>query len=111
MQFKENVRIKRWTPVISVILSTAEKLMNHYDWIPELTITSCNDSTHKVDSQHYKDAAVDIRSKNFLNMIEKGMFKSYLQEELGPKFIVIFESIGTDNEHFHVQLKRTEVFP
>jgi hypothetical protein len=111
IQFKDNVRIKRWTPAIATILDNAEVLMNRYSWIPELVITSCNDSNHAVNSRHYKDEALDIRSKNFNTIEDKVMFKNALQEELGGKFTVLLESLGTDNEHFHVQVKKDETYP
>ena len=76
-----------------------------------LIITSINDGRHKADSKHYKNQALDLRSKNFKDEIDKYEFMSQLKAELGPKFTVIYEYPGDANEHFHVQVKRGEVFP
>ena len=111
IQFKDNVRIKRWTPAIATIIDTAEVLMNRYPWIPELTVTSCNDSQHLPTSKHYTDEAIDIRSKNFNDDTDKRLFATSLQEMLGPRFTVLLENFGTFNEHFHIQVKKGETFP
>lgn len=111
IQFKESVRIKAWTPGLSEIMNYLESIQNRFDWIPELTITSCNDSVHLPNSQHYKDMAIDIRSHNFVDLTAKENFITMLQGGLGPKFLVLFESVGTDNEHIHVQQVRGVTFP
>lgn len=112
IHFKEGVRIKRWTLALEEILNAIRIVQERYDWVPEIVvITSINDSNHMLGSRHYKDEALDIRSKNFKESIDKLMFQSVLGDELGPKFTVLFESKGTPNEHFHVQVKKGEVFP
>ena len=76
-----------------------------------LVITSANDSLHKIDSKHYKNQALDLRSKSFKNEEDKAKFMAVLKRELGPKFTVIYEYPGEVNEHFHIQVKRGEVYP
>lgn len=76
-----------------------------------LVITSANDSKHKTDSKHYKNQALDLRSKSFKTEEMKAKFMAVLKRELGPKFTVIYEYPGEVNEHFHVQVKKGEVFP
>ena len=110
IQFKETVRIKRWTPAIRYMLDMIEGIMSSNDWVPELTITSINDSKHKENSQHYKDLALDVRSHNFLSHEDRLRFLEVLKTTLGPKFFVDLENINTPNEHFHMQLHRTETF-
>ncbi len=76
-----------------------------------LVITSANDGKHKVDSKHYKNQALDLRSKSFKNETDKHEFMTALSNELGNKFTVLYEYPGGENEHFHVQVKKDEVFP
>lgn len=111
IHFKSNVRFKRWTKALNEMITASDIIMNRYEWIPELIITSVNDSVHNKNSRHYKDEAIDIRSKNFKNLQDKLMFKSALADELGPKFTVLLEGLDTPNEHFHVQVKKGETFP
>jgi len=76
-----------------------------------LIITSVNDGRHKIDSKHYKNQALDLRSKNFKDEIDKADFMEALSKALGPKFTVIYEFPGGVSEHFHIQVKRGEEYP
>lgn len=111
--FKENVRLKAFTPAIRYILEVlddlnTEKIPNYpTDW----TITSINDSTHMANSKHYKNLAIDLRSKNFSNEIIKLEFCDRLTFALGLKFTVIYENPNTANQHFHIQVKKGGVYP
>ncbi len=103
------VLFPEFSPAIVHILN---KLVEVNKFGPEhLVITSANDGKHKVDSKHYKNLAIDLRSKNFKNEDSKFIFMVELKKVLGPKFIVLYEYPGLVNEHFHVQVKRDEVFP
>lgn len=112
--FKDNVRFKRYTYALHYILDTLFKLCQHgYDELPALvTITSINDSLHSHNSKHYKDEALDIRSKNFATVRTKFIFRERLEVELNKNemypnsFTVLLEDEGGDNEHFHVQVKK-----
>lgn len=111
--FKSNVRLKVFTPALRRILFeldnlNSQKIPNYpVDW----TITSINDSTHMKGSKHYANLALDLRSKNFGSEELKREFKDRLEFALGPKFTVLYENTGTPNEHFHIQVKKDEVFP
>lgn len=72
----------------------------------ELVITSINDSVHTPGSKHYSNEAIDLRSHSFLTDEHKIMFAMRFQDYLGPKFRVLLEHIGEDNEHFHIQVKK-----
>jgi len=76
-----------------------------------LVITSINDGIHKSDSKHYKNQAVDIRSKSFKDELDKVDFVTHLMKALGPKFSLIYEHPGEANEHFHIQVKKGQMFP
>jgi len=110
ISFKDNCRFKNWTPALSEIIDALDFVMNNYDWIPQLVITSINDSDHIHNSRHYTDEALDVRSRNFPN-IDKLRFVQIVEEKLGDKFTVLFEGEGTTNEHFHIQVAKGETYP
>lgn len=111
--FKPNVRIKVFTPSLRKMLFeidnlNALKIPNYpEDW----TITSINDSVHMEGSKHYTDQAVDLRSKNFDTEDRKHEFRDRLAFSLGSKFTVLYENPKTENQHFHIQTKKGEVYP
>jgi len=111
--FKLTVRINKLTPAIMHIFNTLYKLNNEQipsyplDWV----ITSINDSTHLPTSRHYTDEAIDLKSKNFTTLMIKQEFRDRLASILDDtKFTVIFEDVGMDNEHFHIQVKKGKVY-
>lgn len=69
------------------------------------TITSANDSAHRVGSLHYGGYALDFRTKNFTG--DKLALVEDLREALGAEFDVILESLGKANEHLHVEYDPT----
>jgi hypothetical protein len=72
-------------------------------------ITSAQDSTHSSKSFHYgtegdaRCRAVDLRSKNIPHGVAAEIIQD-LREQLGPHFDVLYEGVGTDNEHIHIEL-------
>lgn len=111
IQFKDDVKIKRWTPALHIMMDCLHSIQNDYEWIPELMITSCNDGKHMVTSQHYKDVAFDVRSHNFASLKDKQDFVMLVQKLLGPKFYIFLEDVGLPNEHFHMHLVRGVELP
>jgi hypothetical protein len=109
---KASVRFKRFTPAMMAILAGIyEADIDEADGQPtDLVITSANDSTHGDGSRHYRDEAIDLRSKTFPEGL-KEPFRADLQRRLGPKFRVLLENRGTLNEHFHCQVKKGQTFP
>ncbi len=87
------------------------------DMPKDIVITSGNDSGHGENSRHYRNEALDVRSKNFGSRVSKLNFKNRLQNMLNSHpeypncFTVLFEYEGQDNEHFHVQVKKGMQFP
>ncbi len=107
VSFKDGVRFKRWTPFLNLILDTLHIIQNKYDWVPDLVVTSVNDSTHMVGSRHYSDEAIDLRSKNFQNVSHKAQFVAILRVYLDMNtFTILFENEGEVNEHFHIQVRK-----
>ncbi len=113
---KDDVRFRAFTPGLVRILSALDSIaLSGPALVPglpdELVITSANDSTHGPSSRHYKDEALDVRSRTFPNQASKDLFRMTLQSRLGPKFTVLLEGEHTANEHFHVQVKKGGTFP
>lgn len=108
---KPSVRVKEISPALAWILFALEGFARKLDVVPELVITSINDSEHGVGSRHYTNEAVDVRSKNFPDVASKLAFRASLELALGPKFRVLFEDPAGNNEHFHIQVKKGEHYP
>ena len=107
------VRFEEFSVSICHILFALERI-NRLNLCPQpehLVITSANDGRHKIDSKHYKNQALDLRSKSFKTEEMKHHFMTVLRNELGPKFAILYEYPGEVNEHFHIQVKKGEVFP
>lgn len=67
-----------------------------------MLVTSGNDSRHRDGSAHYKDGALDFRTKH-LTPAEKHWLRDKVAERLGPLYDVILEDEGGPNEHLHVE--------
>ena len=63
------------------------------------TVTSLNDSKHKVGSLHYKGRAFDIRTRDLKGITPHEM-ALHLKAQLGTAFDVVVES---DPPHIHVE--------
>lgn len=116
VSFKDSVRFKKWTPALSRILEVLHQLQNSGKWVPDLVVTSVNDSAHSKTplSRHYTDEAVDIRTHNFTSEQDTLDFIKMLTALLDrdkDKFTVIYENVGTPNEHIHVQVKKGKKYP
>ena len=105
---KATVRFKRFTPALMTLLNTLYACdLGKLEGQPEdLVITSANDSQHLPTSRHYTNEALDVRCKSFATMAAKRAFRVHLETQLGPKFRVLLEGLGTDNEHFHAQVRK-----
>jgi CRISPR/Cas system CMR-associated protein Cmr5 small subunit len=119
MKFKHSVRIKQYTPALAWMLYQIEKCEHMHQSFPEIVITSINDSSHMEGSRHYTGEAVDIRTHNFPDMIAKNTFVNTLlymlnnnfEASVRDRFSILHESVGTPNEHIHVQVKRGQKYP
>lgn len=65
-----------------------------------MTITSGNDGKHIKNSLHYKNKAIDIRSKD-MRMKEYTVYK--LKKMLGNSYDILLESHNQPNEHIHIE--------
>ena len=103
---KPSVRFKDFPPAMIAILSGLSAVARATATVPELVITSANDSTHAPTSRHYAGEAVDIRSKHFPSAAAREAFAAALRQQLGPAFTVLLEDDGGPNEHLHIQPKK-----
>lgn len=107
-----SVSFTELTPAMAFMLYALEKFhrLRKVNQPDNLVITSLNDGQHSPNSRHYKNEAMDIRSKTFTSRDDKRVFRQEFELFLGPSFRVILEDEGTDNEHFHVQVKKGLVY-
>lgn len=117
MAFKPGVRLNLQHPaIVRMLIGAAIAAEDHAgSYTGELVITAGNDSVHGTASRHYRDEAIDIRSKNFISRDAKRDFRAHLENILNLglgklQFRVLLESEDTANEHFHVQVKKGTAF-
>jgi hypothetical protein len=78
----------------------------------DLTITSACDGTHSgPDDPHHRGEAYDIRTHDLAADI-KPVILNALQALLPLAcFFAFLEAPGTDNEHFHIQVRKGTLYP
>ena len=69
----------------------------------DILITSGNDSEHMIGSAHYRDDALDLRTKSMQSTLQKKRFVEIVQRRLGPEFQVFLEHLGEAEEHVHAE--------
>lgn len=92
--------------ILSAIDQTAKKLEC------DLIITSGCDGAHSgPNDPHHRGEAYDLRSHDFATE-QKDLILAQIMNYLGwDHFYGFLESPGTDNEHFHFQVKKGTVYP
>jgi len=78
----------------------------------DLTITSACDGEHSgPDDPHHRGEAYDLRSHD-LQPFQKRHVLDTIQSQLPPeRFYAFLEAADTDNEHFHIQVKKGTTYP
>ena len=99
MNLKPGVKLKDLQPQTVVAMVVVDSIYKAHD--TECVITSCNDSTHKSDSFHYRGLAIDVRTRNYFE--DKQALRDEIAEALGEEFDVLLESVGTESEHLHIE--------
>lgn len=99
MEFKEGVSLKGMTPQVLLALLVAEEIYKKR-MLP-LTVTSINDSTHKVGSKHYEGAAADLRTRGTGSA--RSLFNDIVKKLDPLGYDVLLEFEGGDNEHIHIE--------
>jgi len=92
------------------ILSAIDQVSKKLDC--DLIITSGCDGEHSgPDDPHHHGEAYDVRSYN-LSTEQKDLTLAQIMSILGwDRFYGFLEASGTDNEHFHFQVKKGTVYP
>jgi hypothetical protein len=98
LKFKAGVVVSKQAIIAAATINAANAL----GLAGPITVTSGNDSTHKVGSKHYSDEALDIRTKDLTKM-EKHALATAVKARLGLDYDVILESEGKANEHLHIE--------
>lgn len=114
VQFDPSCRFVRYTDALAFMLGHLNKIMNEIPSIPDLMVTSVNDKGHsKVPlSRHYTDEALDIRTHNFTDNLQRYTFLNQLLTRLNKDpealkadcFWGQVEDLGIGNEHIHIQV-------
>jgi hypothetical protein len=103
LQFKAGVSLKDLQPQMLIALQVVEEIFSHFSL--DTVVTSANDGQHMNNSYHYRGRAFDFRTKHAAGLMN-GLVAE-MTKRLGPLgFDVIWEGIGTENEHLHVELDR-----
>ncbi len=109
---KSTVRFNVESFALGRLLGVLLQVAAAWDEPPDkLVVTAGSDGEHKIGSRHYTGEAIDVRSKNFQTREAKERFREAYEAALGPKFRVLFEKVGTDQEHFHAQVRREGTYP
>ncbi len=89
---------------IAVVVWVYRMFAEDDDFMP--LITSADDyEGHATRSAHYAGAAIDFRIKDMGTLDDRRELAQKVRDELGERFFVLHEDIGSSNEHLHVQLK------
>lgn len=97
IKLKPTVKVPK-VVIIACALSNAAEILS----LPDMLITSGNDSKHKTGSKHYSDEALDFRTKH-LTKDQKHKLVAEVKRRLGKDYDVILESEGKVNEHLHIE--------
>ena len=104
LYFKKGVNCRGISSELQLALQVANEVYfkHGYDCI----VTSMNDGRHSRGSRHYIGHAVDLRTHH-LDPDDRPKIATAIAERLRPieDFDVMHESIGTSNEHIHIQFK------
>lgn len=96
----EGVRFRELRPEIYNILPSIDEVFKGHGL--ECTITSANDKTHMINSLHYRNLALDLRSHYIPPGYEHSMTDE-LKSVLGLDYNILLEGLNTPNEHIHLE--------
>jgi hypothetical protein len=98
LKIKAGAIVSRQVIIAAAVVNAANGLGLEAD----ILITSGRDGTHRADSKHYFDQALDFRTKT-LDMKQKHDRLAAVKKRLGAGYDVLLESLGTPNEHLHCE--------
>jgi hypothetical protein len=80
--------------------------------LTDLTITSACDGEHSgPDDPHHRGEAYDVRSHDLPDGVKEKVLKTIMGILGFERFYGFIEAPGTDNEHFHIQVKKGTTYP
>lgn len=105
LRLKPGVKLHDLSPQLCIAIVVAEGLYAQHG--EDCVVTSCNDSTHRVNSLHAIGHACDLRVHN-LHMLSPDLeeFALDLREALGgseSQFDVVLEGLETPSAHLHIE--------
>jgi hypothetical protein len=111
LAYKAGVRITQRTVALDVLENGALHTQEELGYPEVLFITSINDSGHGTPSKHWRELAVDLRTKgprrnDMGSTKRKQRFRQRWEENCGSRFRIILEKLGTDDEHLHGQVRK-----
>lgn len=78
----------------------------------DLTITSGTDGEHSgPNDPHHRGEAYDVRSHDLTAEQKEAVQESLVRNLSAAHFFFFLEAEGTDNEHFHLQVKKGTTYP
>lgn len=96
LKFKAGVIVSQQAILAAAAVNAANVLKLPGD----VTVTSGRDGTHMQNSWHYKDRALDFRTKH-LDHDQKHAWVNATQTRLGKDYYVVLEFEGQPKEHMH----------
>ena len=104
IKVKAGVRFSVFRREIYTIFDDVEEAfaLKGYD-----AIITCGTEAHKEDDPHTHGFAIDLRSKHVRNLEDKRAIRDWLKDALGNRYTVLLENVEQDQEHFHVQIRKS----
>ncbi len=92
VKLKNSVRGPKTLVLLAAAVNAADIL-----GLPEVYVTSANDSGHMPGSKHYTDEALDFRTHTYTDGVVES-WAAMIRERLGRDYDVVIES-----DHLHVE--------
>lgn len=110
LRVKEGVEFTKIAPAGFRILAALDAATQELGC--DLTVTSACDGAHSgPDDPHHRGEAYDVRSHDF-TADQKQRVLDFVRTHLGwEHFYGFLEVPSTDNEHFHIQIKKGTTYP
>ncbi len=100
IKFKNTVVVSKQAIIACALINAA----NQIGIVQDMLVTSGNDSIHMGISKHYKDEALDFRTKHLSKGDKANLIKT-VRKRLGSLYDVILEDEGKSNEHLHIEFQ------
>lgn len=110
VRVKEGVQFTKIAPAGFRILAAIDNVAKVFD--ADLFITSACDGEHSgPNDPHHRGEAYDVRSHDFSFSDKQKLLQALAKQLDVNRFYCFLESPATDNEHFHIQIKKGTTYP